>query len=412
MKILHISFMDDSPGANRAAYRLHKALLRRNLKSTFITLNKLTNDDSVIEHHAAIRNIAALATEAFCEKIFKRDARIPFSFNIVPKITLNNTYLNTFDIVQLHWLGRSTLDLKSLAAFRGPIVWRLPDMYPFTAGCHYSGACMQYINGCSSCNQLRIPNFAKFLFSQKMAHISQIRDLHIVSPSTWLYESTLNAMALDKHQKHHIGTGINTKIFSPINKRKALKALHLSNLADKNIILFGAISSTADPRKGFSELFEALKFLSSSPPKHSYEVVVFGSENDPKIKLDFTNVTFLGTHYNEEAMATIYNAADLMVVPSTEENLPNTAIEAMACGKPVVAFNIGGLPDLIVHKQNGYLADPIDVKDLAEGMRWVLNHSNDANLGNNARQAVLKRFDEKDISKKYEALYSSLLASR
>lgn len=410
MKILHISYQDDVPGANRAAYRLHTALQKIGLQSTFVTLNKLTDDITVIEKNRALRTYAALIIEACLERLLKRKNSPMFSFFLYTKIKLDIDFINSFDIVQLHWLGRATFDLKGLENFKGPVIWRLPDMHPFTGGCHYPGSCTQYMLGCQHCQYLRFPSSISYLFQKKHSLLRRIKNLHYVAPSRWLYECTVSALATQSAQTHHIATGVDTTKFKPINKADAISAIQQPHLLNKFVVLFGAISSTSDPRKGSAELLKALKLLKHDPSMDAFELVVFGASHDEELFQKFPNTTFLGIQNNESTMSEIYNICDVFVVPSLEENLPNTAIEALACGKPVVAFDIGGLPDIVNHKSNGYLAQPNSVKDLAEGIKWVRNNTKNEKLEDKARKQALNTCDETKISVEYKKLYTTLLS--
>ena len=101
----------------------------------------------------------------------------------------------------------------------------------------------------------------------------------------------------------------------------------------------------------------------------------------------------------------IYNAADVFLLPSLSENLPNTIMEAMACGTPCVGFEVGGIPEMIDHKQNGYVARYKDAADLAEGIRYVLDNREE--LGRNAREKVMREYREEIVAKKYIEIYNA-----
>ena len=170
------------------------------------------------------------------------------------------------------------------------------------------------------------------------------------------------------------------------------------------MVLYGAMSATSDPRKGYIELVKALGTLQNSGDT---ELLVFGSSrSDNELQYGF-EAHYLG-HVDDDSLRLLYCAADVMVVPSLQENLSNAIMESLACGTPVVSFNIGGNRDLIDHKQNGYLAEPFSSTDLAEGIQWVLNSPNYESLSKNAREKVLKCFDSKIVAKRYIELYKSL----
>lgn len=169
----------------------------------------------------------------------------------------------------------------------------------------------------------------------------------------------------------------------------------------KKLILFGAMGATSDPRKGFKELTAALCDLH----REDIELIVFGSTtplNPPHFKC---KVHYMGAISDDISLVTIYNSVDVVLVPSLQENLSNVILESLACGTPVVAFDIGGNSDLIDHKESGYLAQPFDTVDLAAGLMWVLDHKEYHVLSNNARDKVISQFDSEVVAKKYIALY-------
>ena len=170
-------------------------------------------------------------------------------------------------------------------------------------------------------------------------------------------------------------------------------------------MLFGAIGATSDPRKGFDELSEALYKLTCK----DIEFVVFGS-SEPQEPQDFGFKThYLGHLHDDVSLVTLYSAVDVMIVPSLQEAFGQTASEAMACGTPVVTFAATGLLDIVDHKQNGYLAQPFNTDDLANGIEWILNTDNYDELCSNAREKVLREFDSIVVAKKYMELYKTIL---
>ncbi len=185
------------------------------------------------------------------------------------------------------------------------------------------------------------------------------------------------------------------------NKRRELWSLP----KDKKLILFGAVAATSDINKGFKELSKALQKLRGT----DIEFVVFGSskpERAPEFKF---KAHYVGRLQDDISLVTLYSACNVMVVPSLQENLPNTIMESLSCVTPVVAFDVGGNSDMIEHKLNGYLAKPFDTDDLARGIEWILNNENYDKLCQNAREKVLKEFDSKVVAKKYIELYEKIL---
>jgi glycosyltransferase involved in cell wall biosynthesis len=199
---------------------------------------------------------------------------------------------------------------------------------------------------------------------------------------------------------------IDTTIFKPFDKEKARELWNLSK--DKKLVLFGAIGATSDPRKGFGELREAMLKLGKND---AIEFVVFGS-NKPKNTPNFEfKVHYMGALADDVSLVTLYSAVDVMVVPSRQEAFGQTASEAMACGTPVVAFRHTGLLDIVDHKVNGYLANPFDTTDLADGIKWVIDKKYDE-LGINAREKVVREFNSVVVAKKYIKLYEEVLSRK
>ena len=206
-----------------------------------------------------------------------------------------------------------------------------------------------------------------------------------------------------------ISNTLDVNVYKPIDKNKARVVFNLPQ--DKSLILFGTMS-LKDYRKGFELLKGSLNYLSQTYPvyKDKIEVIIFGSsEQSHSLNIPYKN-SFLGKLRSKEEISFCYNAADVFVAPSIEDNLPNAVMESLSCGTPVVAFEIGGMPDMIVHKKNGYLAEPNSIQSLSNGIYWILtDDTKRKQLGFSAREKVLKNFTYESIATKYIQLYNSIL---
>jgi len=204
-----------------------------------------------------------------------------------------------------------------------------------------------------------------------------------------------------------IAPPIDTNQWAPINKINARQLLNLSQ--DANLILFGADGGGKNPVKGYDLLLSALEYIKADNKIKKIELVVFG-QSKPKSQPDLGfPIHYSGQLYDDLSLSAFYSAADVMVVPSRQDNLPNTAVEAQTCGTPVVSFDIGGLPDIIEHQKTGYLAKAFDTRDLANGITWVIEQNGSNKLGNNARERAVEKFSEKKISEDYVSIYKKLL---
>ena len=294
-----------------------------------------------------------------------------WSLNWVPYPV--GTILNHFpsDLLHFHWIGSGFIPHNVLGQVKKPVLWTLHDEWAFTGGCHYAYDCKGFTQMCGTCPQLgskREADLSRFIWHQKHHHWRTL-NLTVVTPSHWLAKrAQASALFADKRIEV-IPNGIDIQQYRPIDRQVAR---HLLNLpADKRLILFAALSSTSDVRKGFHLLQPALNQLAAEHSDKTELVVVGASEhaNSPQMGL---RTHYLGTFHDEISLALAYSAADVFVAPSLQENLPNTIMEALACGIPCVAFNIGGILDLIEHQQNGYLAEPYVPEDLAQGISWSL----------------------------------------
>ncbi|MBD2180974.1 glycosyltransferase family 4 protein [Aerosakkonema funiforme] len=415
MKVCIISRSDGRGGAYAAAYRLHQALQRSGSDSIMIVGEKTRDEKTIWGEDTGFKrewtNLALLIDNIVLKTYPNRDRSI-FSPQWVPDSIASKIAKIQPDIINLHWVCAGYLRIESLAKIaklNKPIVWTLHDMWAFTGGCHYSQGCDRYINSCGACPHLhssKNKDLSRWIWQRKAKSWQNI-NITIVTPSKWLAKCA-KASSLFKEQRIEvIPNGIDTKIYRPIDKKQARELLQLPQ--DKHLILFGATAATSDRRKGFHLLQPALESLSKTAWKEKTELVVFGaSESGDDTELGF-KCNYLGQIGDDLSLALIYSAADVFVASSVEDNLPNTIVEAIACGTPSVAFNIGGIPDIIEHQQNGYLAEPYQTEDLAKGIAWVLeNPERHKKLSYRARAKAEQEFTQEIQAHRYTSLYSEI----
>ena len=310
------------------------------------------------------------------------------------------------DIINLHWVaGMINFDELPLWSKTKKIVWTLHDMNAFTGGCHYSSGCEKYLSSCSSCPQLgsNVDNdLSKGIFQIKQNAYNNLK-INVVTPSKWLGDEAKNSFLFSKYNVDIIRYGLPLNVFEPINKFDARKWAKISY--DSKVILFGADSLT-NKRKGFKYLVEALNLIDRNKTKNIL-LLTFGSCPDNLIDNSKYQVINLGTISEEKTLAAIYSIADVYVIPSLEDNLPNTILESLACGTPVVGFNVGGIPDMIEHKKNGYLAIYANPVSIAEGIIWILQNSNN-HFRDYCRTFAEINFNSKIQAEAYLKLYQNL----
>jgi glycosyltransferase involved in cell wall biosynthesis len=415
MKILIVNTYDILGGAARAAYRLHRSLLSVGINSKMLVQTKKSDDYTVIPVYGSNKigkafSLIRPTLDQIPLKFYKNRIKTPFSPAWLPfsKVVEKIKEINP-DIVHLHWIAGGMIKIEDLAKIDKPIVWTLHDNWAFTGGCHIKWSCEKYTNSCGACPVLGTDkeyDLSKKGWIRKNKVFRKI-NMVIVSPSKWLYDcSKKSSLLKDKRQKV-IPNPIDTDLFKPVDKSISRKIWNLPQ--NKKLIAFGAVSATSDINKGFKELSEALYKIAD---KKNIELVVFGS-SEPKNPPDFGFKThYLGHLHDDISLAILYNAVDVMVVPSLQEAFGQTASESMACETPVVAFGATGLLDIVDHKINGYLAKPYDTHDLRNGIEWVLNTANYDELCKNAREKVLREFDSKIVAKRHIELYEEVLENK
>lgn len=410
MRTLLINASDCRGGAARAVYRLHQGLGQAGINSTMLVQTKRSADISVIGPNligwkgVGINYIFRYMLDKLPLLVYPGYQRTVWSPQWLP----NNIYMKINrlnpDIVHFHWICDGFVPVQEVAKIKQPLIWTLHDMWPFTGGCHYTGTCDRYMYECGKCPQLgsaKEKDLSHWVWSRKKKFWADL-DFTAVTPSRWLANCARASSLFGDKKVEVIPNGLDLQKFKPINRLKAKEDLNLP--VDKNLILFGAMKSLKDKRKGFQYLKSAIKLLSEDL---DFEAIVFGnSAKDSQLNIP---IKFMG-NVPDNMLTKLYSAADVFVAPSVEENLSNTVMESLACGTPCVAFNIGGMSDMIVHKGNGYLAKPFDTDDLAEGIEWIVNqHQNREILRENSRKYVEKNFDLKSIAQKYIDLYSRML---
>lgn len=416
MKVVHLSSADLDGGAAIACLRISNALRAGKIDSKLVVQKKLSYDENVLNLTTTLQerifyNHRFLFDEAFI-RVFTKTERGRFSFPLFGVNVANEQLVRNSDIINLHWVTGGFLSFKSFKRFftlNKPIVWTLHDMWAFTGGCHYNLGCENFKSECCNCPSLRasgMRDFSNKIFKKKRA-LFKNANLTIVTCSKWLAEEASKSILLKGKKIVTIPNPIDTNLFKSFAQSEARTNTNLPT--SKFLILFGAMT-IKDERKGFKLLIESLKHIAEVNPAltENIELLVIGAGEKKQLEQIPFKINYLGRVKNTKQLVQIYNSADLYIAPSRQDNLPNTVLEALACGVPVLAFKIGGIPDMIDHKLNGYLAEPFSIDDLSNGLLW-LKENMDERIKNAAREKVLKNFTQEIVSKKYIQLYSQLL---
>ncbi|MBV5338640.1 MAG: glycosyltransferase family 4 protein [Deltaproteobacteria bacterium] len=416
MKVLFINTHYMHGGAGRAAGRLQIAL-----KNIGVDVKQLVQNGFGDRHDLIIGPLSPLdkglallkpALDTLPLYLYKKRSGLPFSTSCLPDIIVSKVKELNPDIIHLHWTCTGFVKIETLKKLNKPLVWTLHDSWPFTGGCHIPLDCVGYKDRCGMCPTLGSTcnrDLSRWIWNRKSKAWSGL-DISIVTPSNWLAECAQSSSLFKGKRVEVIPNGLDLGAIRCVDKRLARNMFSLD--PDKKYILFGAVNATSDKNKGFQYVVSALRTVAHELAALDCELLVFGGY-EPVDSADFgLKVHYVGYMHDEVSMNLLYSAADVFVAPSLQENLPNTIMEAMAHGVPTVAFSVGGIPDLIHHKQNGYLAGPYNTADLAQGLLWVLSGSPSWEyLSRAARDTIQVKFSIDDVAGKHYDLYSEIVGN-
>jgi glycosyltransferase involved in cell wall biosynthesis len=415
MRVLLVNTSERIGGAAIAANRLMEALKNNGIKAKLLVRDKQTDEISVVglnkkEHDKHFMWERFMIWRA---NHFKKDNL--FAVDIADAGT-DITKIREFqqaDVIHLHWINQGMLSLKNIQKILlsgKPVVWTMHDMWPCTGICHHARECTNYQTVCRQCPYLYGGGSDKDL-STKVFY--QKRDLYKTAPITfvacshWLENLAHKSTLLAGQTVLCIPNPINTTFFRPQDKKEARAKCMLP--AQGKLLLFGSVK-VSDKRKGIDYFIEACKILNEKHPelKESLSVVVFGNQSEQLEQALPFRVYPLNFVNNDRDLVNIYNAVDLYATPSLEENLPNTIMESMACGVPCVGFNIGGIPEMIDHRENGYVAEYKSAEDFANGIHWVLAEADYSHLSEQAAHKAAVSYSEGAVAKQYIQIYNKI----
>ena len=416
MKVLQLNTYRDNGGAGKAAGRLNRALRQEGIDSELWVNFAFGKSDGHRNFSVSLinRGIAAagIISERIMAKLLLKPLKTPFSFPLWGTDISRHPAVLKADILHIHWINHGFLrpaDLARLKSLNKPIVWTFHDSNAFTGGCHVRYSCDHFENECGNCPLLKNPSpddWSHRIWKQKHKAYDGLH-FQIIAPSQWMAKSVRRSKLLGERQTNQIANTLNTETFKPMDKSLAREALGISK--NKFLMLSGFMPSRNDLHKGTSYLLEALEIIAKQIPADSIELVIFGNRDNKNIPVFPVKVTFLGRINNEEQLARCYSAADCFLAPSLEDNLPYTVMESLACGTPVVGFETGGIPDMVSHKHNGYVAEYRSSEDLANGISWLHDHPEREKINANASQTVIEKFSESVIAAEHIRLYNSLV---
>ena len=422
MKPLLVNTLDNG-GAAKACIRLHLGLLDFRIPSKLLVSRKTQHDIPELYNFSATsihRSIFKSLGRSFLKiseslRLYKPDHRkirisrpdglemisMPYSFFDILKSSL----LADADIINLHWVA-NFLDYPSFfKRIEKPVVWTLHDQNPFLGVEHYE-ECFYGIDSKGHPKKRTFSEAEKKLYKRyvdiKINALKSFNELTIVAPSAWLAKKARESEVFGRFNVYNIPYGLDSNIFKPRDKEFSRALLNIP--FDKKVLLFVA-GSVLNNRKGFVYLERALESISNS------DLFLVSVGSNVKAMGDSSNIVHLGIINDELLMSIVYSAADVFVIPSLMDNLPNTVLESIMCGTPVIGFPVGGIPDMIKDGVNGYLTDEISVGALKSAIEKFLEDPEVFDRDIIRRDAV-RRYDLSVQAKAYIDLFSSILDKR
>lgn len=417
MKVLHLNTFDIEGGAARAAWRLHQGLKSLGTDSRMLVQTKTSADTSVVERDSELaRGLGKLRPYAEILPLILYRGRPPthWATEWLPTRIIRQIDAMAPDLIHLHWICRgfmSIADIGNLSSqLRTPLVWTLHDSWAFTGGCHVPGSCPLYKKQCGKCPQLASieeDDLSRWTWERKQRAWKDA-NITVIAPSRWLGDCARSSTLFAERRIEVIPNSIDSRQYCGIPRLEARAALGLPK--DRKLILISAMNATHDINKGFKHLESALRQLAAEGWQEHLELLVVGQPAPPTPVNTGVPTRFLGVLPDDHSMRQVYSAADVTVLPSLQENLPNSIMESMACGTPVVAFGIGGIPQLVEHGVTGYLARATDSSDLAAGLREILTSDTRRDqFGSASRLKIEREFDTALITQRTLSLYENLV---
>ncbi len=404
-----LNYSDSIGGAARAAVRLQECIKLVGVNSVLLvskSSNKIKNTEAYPKTpFLKIVDFMRLKIGRLVLRLFSPGNDYPHSLALLPSFWPFLLRQRKFDLVHLTWINSEMMSIGDIRRIKGAVIWTLQDMWAFCGAEHISHS-SRWIEGYLASNRPVDEtgiDINRWVWKRKKRNWSTPK--HIVAPSNWMAECVKKSALLKDWPVTVIPNPINTDEWFPEDRAKSRSDLGLP--LKSQLILFGCYGGVGVSNKGFDLLREALKYLEVS----EVELVVLGDSGlDKSLELGFP-IHFLGDVRDDLTLRLAYSACDVIAIPSRIDNLPNMGLEAHACGAPVVAFNVSGMPDIVSHLKTGYLATPFDTLDFSRGLSWVLRRcQSDNELGRQAREKAIDSWSYPVVGEQYKNIYQQVIA--
>lgn len=421
MKVLLVGKSMKTGGAAIASYRLMEILRQNGMEATLLMQDAGGDNETVFSTSNTVfkrwLNFMRFVMERllFLRHERSREVRFLFSPANTGERLHRNKHVREADLIHLHWVNAGFLSLRSIKRLLDlgkPVVWTFHDMWAMTGGCHHALDCEGYRQECGHCPYLDKPgkNDLSHRLWNKKSRLFGHRNIAVVTPSRWMHDRVRESSIFGEMETHVIHNVVDPVKFAPMKRMQACTRLGLD--PGKRYILFGA-ASIKNLYKGFGHFQKAIQELTRDQDAlEGVEVLLFGKasgdvqDHFPLKCHSFNYIDSMGT------MAALFGAAHVYVISSLQDTYPTTLIESMLCGTPVVGFRTGGIPEMIDHLNDGYLAEHKSAGDLARGMRWVLSHEHPEALRTQVRNEAVRRFSGDESAAMHLELYRKLIKSQ
>lgn len=406
-EVLHLATYESYGGAARATKRIYQALKAQPVRCHMFTMLKTSEDESIqavqpMDPYSRMNYVHALLNSYHRQKLGRNtilESYGEISAGIVDQINAHQAPL-----VHLHWIS-NLLSIADIGRINKPIVWTLHDMWPFIGSEHLNHDPDAFFYGIPTKDTANEDTSVR-TFRLKLEYWKH-KEITFVAPSNWLADCARRSILVDRREVTVIPCPIDHVFWSPRKSRSSHTGFHFD--VNKKQILFIGQNPVNDPNKGWDLLQETLKrFFETGDVE--FELVVVGHSGELVSEVPYS-VHSLGEISADEILVDLYSAVDLLLVPSRAEAFSQVTLEAQSCGLPVVGFDIGGIPDIIIHRKTGWISPAFDIDDFSEGIDWILREEGrPVELGSEARRNVIERFSPERVSRKYHDLYQRILS--
>lgn len=414
ISVLHLSFAAQRGGAAYATWNLHQGLRSIGVDSNMLVSERGKNSSDEFVYGPAT------ALQRLRQRIYKNlEIHLTRPKLAEPSRSFSPARFGSHwereirrlspDLIHLHWINFGHLVPEAFGRWKRPLIWTLHDEWPFTGGCHFTGGCTHFQNNCSPCPMLKRrkrDRMASDLLERKSDAWRNL-PMEIVAPSQWMARRAQSSRLFKNHRIHSVPNCVDLKIFREADQSLLRHELGLPT--DTPLLLFPAANALSDPRKGFALLNDALEKLPQESLAVGFRLVIVGEEQDRSLNLKCRYVN-LGKIQGAANMARVFAAADATLLPSLEDNFPNTALESLACGTPILGLPTGGIPEIIDPLVNGNLASEVSSKAFAEVIRQFLTSPQHwPQMRKMARLSATTRYSPETQAKNIERIYAGML---